>query len=192
MSRVTRDKPNTAGTEDSEGHIEKFSLWPSESFVFVLSIGACFGIFQAFSVSFVMKEVVVGILTRGDQVLACQRRSDSRYALKWEFPGGKIERGETPSQALARELHEELDIRAAIGREFLRQEWIYPDGVADPERDGAFRVLYYYILSFTGTPLNRVFEQIRWVSLPDLQALDLLEGNRKAVAFLIEHGTQTL
>jgi len=138
-----------------------------------------------------MKEVVVGIITRGNQVLACQRRSDARYPLKWEFPGGKIEHGESPSDALARELHEELDIRADIGEEFFRQEWIYPDGVTNPRKDGAFRVFYFYIYSFTGTPLNKVFEQIRWVSLPALQALDLLEGNREAVAFLVKHGIQT-
>ena len=138
-----------------------------------------------------MRDVVVGIITRANQVLACQRRSGARYPLKWEFPGGKIEQGETPPQALARELYEELNVDAAVGEEFFRQEWIYPDGVTDPAKDGAFRVLYYYVRSFTGTPLNRVFEQIRWVSLPELQALDLLEGNREAVAFLVEHGIQT-
>jgi 8-oxo-dGTP diphosphatase len=138
-----------------------------------------------------MKEVVVGVLTRGDKVLACQRRSNARYPLKWEFPGGKIEKGESPSQALARELHEELDIQAHVGPEFFRQEWIYPDGVANPEKDGAFKVFYHYIHSFTGTPLNRVFEQIRWVNLAELEALDILEGNREAVAFLVKHGIQT-
>ncbi len=138
-----------------------------------------------------MKEVAVGILTRGDRILACQRRADGRYPLKWEFPGGKVEKGETPSQALARELHEELDIRATVGQEFYRQEWIYPDGLANPGKDGSFRIFYHYIDSFTGTPLNRVFEQIRWVRLAELEALDILEGNRDAVAFLVNHGIQT-
>jgi 8-oxo-dGTP diphosphatase len=135
-----------------------------------------------------MREVVVGIITHGDRILACQRRSSARYPLKWEFPGGKIEQGETPSQALARELHEELNIQARIGEQFFRQEWIYPDSVTDPHKDGAFRVFYHYVHSFTGAPLNKVFEQIRWVTLPELQALDLLEGNREAVAFLVKHG----
>jgi 8-oxo-dGTP diphosphatase len=138
-----------------------------------------------------MKEVAVGVLTHGDKVLACQRRSDARYPLKWEFPGGKIEPSETPVQALERELQEELEIRAIVGEEFYRQEWIYPDGLANPEKDGAFRVFYYYIHSFTGTPRNRVFEQIRWVSLAELQVLDVLEGNREAVAYLVKHGIPT-
>jgi 8-oxo-dGTP diphosphatase len=137
-----------------------------------------------------MKEVAVGVITKGNQVLACQRRSDARYPLKWEFPGGKIEQGETSSQALARELHEELDIRAEIGEEFFRQEWIYPDGVDNPKKDGAFRVFYHVVRSFTGTPVNRVFEQIRWADLHELQTLDILEGNKEAVAFLVKHGIQ--
>jgi 8-oxo-dGTP diphosphatase len=137
-----------------------------------------------------MKEVSVGVITRGSQVLACQRRSDARYPLKWEFPGGKIEQGESPSQALERELHEELEIHARVGEEFFRQEWVYPNGVDNPKKDGAFRVFYHFVHSFTGTPVNRVFEQIRWVSLQDLQALDILEGNREAVAFLLKHGIQ--
>jgi 8-oxo-dGTP diphosphatase len=138
-----------------------------------------------------MKEVAVGVVTHDGRVLACQRRATARYPLKWEFPGGKIEKGETPPEALARELHEELDIHAVVGQEFFRQEWIYPDGLTDPAKDGAFRVRYFHVQSFSGTPVNRVFEQIRWVSLQELQELDILEGNIEAVAFLVKHGIQS-
>ena len=138
-----------------------------------------------------MKQVAVGIVSRDGHVLACQRHPHAAYPLKWEFPGGKIESGESPRQALTRELREELAIEAEVGEELYRQEWIYPDGVENPKKDGAFRVFYYYIKSFTGTPKNVVFEQIRWVSLSELQTLDLLEGNRDAVAFLVKHGIST-
>jgi 8-oxo-dGTP diphosphatase len=138
-----------------------------------------------------MKLVSVGVLSLGDRVLACQRRADVRYPLKWEFPGGKIEAGETSAEALARELHEELNIHATIGEQFLRQEWTYSDSIVDSENDGSFRVFYHHVRSYTGTPLNRVFEQIRWVTLGELQALDILEGNREAVEYLVKNGIQT-
>ncbi len=131
-----------------------------------------------------MREVAVGVLTRDGAVLACQRLQSAVYGLKWEFPGGKLEPGETPREALERELHEELGIRVLAAEEFHRREWIYPEGVANPERDGAFRVFYFLVPAFSGEPENRTFAQIRWVSPAELQVLDILEGNREAVALL--------
>ena len=55
-------------------------------------------------------EVVAGVLERDGQVLICQRKHGTRHGLRWEFPGGKMEPGETPEQALARELREELNV----------------------------------------------------------------------------------
>jgi 8-oxo-dGTP diphosphatase len=117
-----------------------------------------------------MKEVSVGILRRNDLVLACQRKKSAQYPLKWEFPGGKIEPGESPLQAIIRELHEELNIQAAPGAEFHRQEWDYGDS--------SYRVYYYLIDRFTGEPVNQAFEQIRWVKPQELPGMDILEGNR--------------
>jgi 8-oxo-dGTP diphosphatase len=128
-----------------------------------------------------MKDVAVGILAREGMILACQRRRDAAYGLKWEFPGGKVEPGETPAGALRRELKEELDIDAVIGREFYRQKWVYPAG---PQAgiDGAFRVHYFLVESFSGTPVNRAFERILWTEVEKFPELDFLEGNRDAIA----------
>ncbi|MBV9222550.1 MAG: NUDIX domain-containing protein, partial [Acidobacteriaceae bacterium] len=69
-----------------------------------------------------------GIIHRNGQILVGQRRGDDRHPFKWEFPGGKVEAGETPQQALVRELREELRIEATIGSELARYEHEYPSG----------------------------------------------------------------
>ena len=132
-----------------------------------------------------MKEVAVGILRGDGKVLACQRRRDAVYPLKWEFPGGKVEAGESPAEALRRELREELGIEATPGAQIHRQEWVYPDGVEDPKKDGSFRVFYFLVDHYTGEPANHAFEVIRWVTFAELRRLDILEGNREAVEILL-------
>ena len=64
-----------------------------------------------------MKQVVAALIMRDGKVLICQRTPHQPMALKWEFPGGKIEPGEQPKAALKRELEEELGINANIGDE---------------------------------------------------------------------------
>lgn len=114
---------------------------------------------------------------RNGDVLACRRKRTVRYPLKWEFPGGKIESGETAAEALVRELREELAIEAVPGRVLHRQSWVYPDH----DVDSAFDVTYLLVRSFTGTPVNRTFEEIRWVPPAFLLTMDILDGNREAV-----------
>ncbi len=127
-----------------------------------------------------MKEVAVGIIFRNGAILTGQRKRTSRYPLKWEFPGGKLEPGETPSAALVRELDEELGIHASPGPEFFRQEWDYGDR--------SWRVYYFPVHTFTGEPENRTFEQIRWVPPEDLLEMDILDGNREVVELLCGEG----
>ena len=133
-----------------------------------------------------MKEVAVGILRDDGRVLACQRKRNAVYPLKWEFPGGKVEPGESPAEALRRELREELGIEAIPGEEIHRQEWVYADGVADPVKDGSFRVFYFLVDRYAGRPANHAFEEIRWVTFAELGRLDMLEGNREAVEILLK------
>ena len=124
-----------------------------------------------------MKEVTVGILIQDGLVLSCQRKRTATYPLKWEFPGGKIEPGESPREALIRELKEELSITVEPETELFRQEWDYGDQ--------SFRVYYYSIRSFSGIPTNMAFEQIRWVKPETLLTMDILDGNREVVNKLV-------
>ncbi len=121
-----------------------------------------------------MVHVTAGILADGDRVLVCQRRAGSRFPLKWEFPGGKVEDGESPDTCLRRELLEELAIDVEVGPEVYRTEHRYPNGFA-------VRLLFFRILQYTGAPVNRAFERIEWVPCADLTGYDFLEADRELV-----------
>ncbi len=115
-------------------------------------------------------EVVAGLIFDGQKLLICQRRRDASFPLKWEFPGGKVEAGETASAALARELKEELDIAAGAMRLVHRQNYAYPDGPA-------VALKFFRIIDYQGEIKNLVFEQIAWSKLAELISFDFLDGD---------------
>jgi 8-oxo-dGTP diphosphatase len=114
--------------------------------------------------------VSAGIIHRNGKVLVGQRRSNDRHPLKWEFPGGKVEFGESPQQALVRELREELQIEATVGSELARYEHDYANG-------SRIHLLFFAVRNFLGEPRARVFEQISWIDLISLPTLDFLDGD---------------
>ena len=116
-------------------------------------------------------EVAVGVLRRDGTFLVCQRKLGGWYALKWEFPGGKLEKGESVEQCLRRELREELSLEIHFIEHIQTEAAYYEDG-------GTFNVSYCFISGFDGEPQNNVFEQIRWVALAELKEMDLLDGNK--------------
>jgi 8-oxo-dGTP diphosphatase len=117
-----------------------------------------------------VKRVVAGILVRGEEVLCCQRSVHDPMPLKWEFPGGKIEPNETPEQALARELTEELDIQADIGPfiETIRHSY-KPDLVIE--------LHFFQVLHWRGEIKNQVFADVRWVKRAEMPNLEFLEAD---------------
>jgi 8-oxo-dGTP diphosphatase len=137
-----------------------------------------------------MKQVAVGVLLREGRVLACQRKEHVHYPLKWEFPGGKIEEGESARQAVIRELKEELEIDAQPDGTLLTHEWIYPGDAADPASESTFRITYFIVHHFSGELDNRAFREIRWVFPEELQAMDVLAGNREAIKLLLQRRRQ--
>jgi 8-oxo-dGTP diphosphatase len=117
-----------------------------------------------------MKRVVAALITRDGKLLVCQRTRHQTMPLKWEFPGGKIEEGEQPRDALRRELDEELGIHATIGDELARIQHEYPNG-------GMVELRFYIVREYKGVLENRIFKDIQWAAPKDLPRFDFLEAD---------------
>ncbi len=121
-----------------------------------------------------VRHVVAGLILRGAdgtrEVLVCQRRPDQPMGLKWEFPGGKVEPGETAEAALARELNEELGINASIGRRLTTVRHSYRNG-------STIEIQFFVIDSFNGELENRIFLEMRWSPLERLPDFDFLAAD---------------
>jgi 8-oxo-dGTP diphosphatase len=121
-----------------------------------------------------VKQVVAALMVRGQEILCCQRTEYQALPLKWEFPGGKIEPGENPPEALIRELEEELGIRAEIGAKVAQLQHRYHNG-------NAVELHFFVVERFDGELQNRIFREIRWVNRRDLPTLDFLDADRTLV-----------
>jgi 8-oxo-dGTP diphosphatase len=123
-------------------------------------------------------EVVAGLIVRDGRVLICQRSAASKFPLKWEFPGGKMEAGESPGEALVRELREELAIEVLESREFTRHVHRYKD--MPP-----VSLHFYRVLRYKGEVRNIIFERILWTQLQSLAEFDFLEGDLPLIKTLM-------
>jgi 8-oxo-dGTP diphosphatase len=117
-----------------------------------------------------MKRVVAALIWREGKILICQRTRHQPMPLKWEFPGGKIEEGEQPRDALRRELDEELGIAAVIGNEVVRIQHKYPGG-------NSVELRFFDVREFAGELENRIFREIVWADPKTLPAYDFLEAD---------------
>jgi 8-oxo-dGTP diphosphatase len=125
-----------------------------------------------------MKTVVAALIEDCGRLLVCQRKRGDRFALQWEFPGGKVEPGETPQAALARELREELGSGAEIGPEIFRTRHAYkemPEGI---------ELIFFAARVPLAEIKNLDFEQIEWRALEKLPELDFLAADRELIARL--------
>jgi 8-oxo-dGTP diphosphatase len=120
------------------------------------------------------KLVVAGLIIGDDgRILITQRRADQALALRWEFPGGKVEPGEAPVAALERELREEIGVTVAVGRIWDVLFHAYP------EFD--LVMLVYACRIVGGSPRAVEVADLAWVATHDLARWDILPADRPLV-----------
>jgi 8-oxo-dGTP diphosphatase len=124
--------------------------------------------------------VVAGLMAREGRVLITQRRADQALPLQWEFPGGKVEPGEAPTAALARELAEEIGVTVEVGRIWDVLFHAYPtfDLV----------MLVYACRIVENEPRAVEVADVAWVALADLPRWDILPADRPLVDRLVAEG----
>ena len=122
-----------------------------------------------------MKRVVAALIVKDGKILVCQRTKHQTMPLKWEFPGGKIEEGEQPRDALHRELDEELGIDATIGKEIARIRHEY-------RSVNSVELRFYVVHEFRGELENRIFRDMKWAERAELPSFDFLEADLKLVS----------
>jgi 8-oxo-dGTP diphosphatase len=137
--------------------------------------------------------VVAAVIERGGRLLICQRRLGGAFPLKWEFPGGKMRAGETPWEALTRELREELGVAARIGRELFRVRHRYAE-LRHPLQLSFFAASMETAQRWRnqewpsaagGAGTKMPFERVLWVKRGDLARYDFLRADRELVARLV-------
>ncbi|HWQ72546.1 MAG TPA: (deoxy)nucleoside triphosphate pyrophosphohydrolase [Desulfitobacteriaceae bacterium] len=111
-----------------------------------------------------MIEVTASIISRDNKVLIAQRPLDDRLAGKWEFPGGKIEPGETPEECLKREIREEFNVEIEV-LEYFDQSIYTSD-------KGQIKLMAYLCKWISGEFILKVHSRIRWVGYDELDLFD--------------------
>ena len=127
--------------------------------------------------------MVVGVLRRREHILMQQRTPGKPCAGQWEFPGGKVEPGESPHQALEREMHEELGIDTLSPRPLLTLPFDYPHARVWLE--------VFMVDSFAGEVTGREGQPTRWLTPTEIRQLDVLEAVHPILAKL-EHQSRVL
>ena len=128
-------------------------------------------------------EVVAAIIRKEDRLFSTQR-GYGPWKDYWEFPGGKIEAGETPTQALVREIREELDAEIRVEKYLTTIDWDYPD---------FHLTMHCYICSLLGESLHlNEHEAARWLRSDELQSVNWLPADYQLLPLLIsELGCKT-
>ena len=122
---------------------------------------------------FLRINVVAAIIINKKRILIGKRKDEDIGGGKWEFPGGKIEIGETISKALERELYEELGISAKIGKELMNYEHMFKTTI--------YNISFMEIIDYEGEIRNNAHSEIKWVKFSNLLKYDFISGDDRFI-----------
>jgi len=124
-------------------------------------------------------EVTAAIIQKDNRFLCAQRKDTSEQGGKWEFPGGKIEIGESPEACLERELKEEFNIQAKCGKFLCESIHDYGDKIV--------KLKAYFVEHIFGNFQLLAHQDIKWLALDQISDLDWAEADLPIVNKLIDH-----
>ena len=124
-------------------------------------------------------EVVAAVIEDDDRFLLTRRQAGVHLAGMWEFPGGKIDAGETDRGALARELREELDVDVEVGDRMFQTRHAYADRTVE---------LSFYRCSLRSAPQPQLGQEMRWVRRSELALLGFPPADTEFIAMLTRAG----
>lgn len=123
-------------------------------------------------------QVAVGVIIKNDLFFVCRRQAHQHQGNKWEFPGGKLDQGESAEDALKRELAEEVGISITTSEHLMEIEHNYPDKKVS---------LHVYIVSdFAGEPYGAEGQESAWFHFNSLKNLDFPEANQNIIEKLAQ------
>ena len=111
-----------------------------------------------------MKDVTAAVIIKDEKILICKRSKNDKQGGKWEFPGGKIEAGETPEECLKREIKEELDLNIKVIDKLGENIYEYPGG--------AIKLITFHADLLDGNLKLNVHDDYKWVTKDKLKEFD--------------------
>lgn len=117
-----------------------------------------------------MRISTAGIAERNGRYLVALRRPGTSIGEKWEFPGGKVEEGEAPEEALKREYREEFDVDITVGTHFCSGTF--------RNKNTEYRLQGYYVRIISESFFLKEHQRVRWCSLEELRTLPMADSDR--------------